>query len=332
MAAVHAAIKRGSFDYRAHFPRGSRLSVFHPEDYCHEGHTIRLGEYLNRWHLRRSPILPDGTVVRDADLHPSTWIHDASTVRRLAKSLGHFRLAEITSARRNQFRRLLIEDGKSGKTVVNIMGLLHNALGDAANEGLIELNPILRVTNRKIQRSRRQRLTSNPLTPSEVSLFLREVPQYYHDLYGAWFRLGWRSSEIVALRFGWLDYVHQVVKLRSARMPRNGGIEAEPKTGPREVDCSYAPEIFEIFNRIRKRSVALGPDDFVFTDSQAQTLVAGMASQTGVETYAQGSWHIRARLVRDPRHVHLSCAFVRRRSRLGSAGLWDVRTNNFSPL
>ena len=35
-----------------------------------------------------------------------------------------------------------------------------------------------------------------------------------------------------------------VVKLRSARMPRNGGIEAEPKTGPREVDFSYAPENF----------------------------------------------------------------------------------------
>ena len=134
MAAVHAAIKRGSFDYRAHFPRGSRLSVFHPEDYCHEGHTIRLGEYLNRWHLRRSPILPDGTVVRDADLHPSTWIHDASTVRRLAKSLGHFRLAEITSARRNQ-------RAKIGRVGTLRLFLVRNREGDLHGNRI--LTPIL---------------------------------------------------------------------------------------------------------------------------------------------------------------------------------------------
>lgn len=46
MAPVPAAIKRGSFDYRAHFPRGSRLSVFYPKDYSHEGHTIGLDDYL----------------------------------------------------------------------------------------------------------------------------------------------------------------------------------------------------------------------------------------------------------------------------------------------
>jgi Arm DNA-binding domain len=92
MASVQGVIKRGLFDYRAHFPRGSRLPLFYPNDYSREGHTISLGEYLARWHKRRSPILPDGTVVRDADLHPSTWIHDASTVARLTKSLGHLRL------------------------------------------------------------------------------------------------------------------------------------------------------------------------------------------------------------------------------------------------
>jgi integrase len=232
MAAVHSAIKRGSFDYRAHFPRGSRLPLFYPDDYSRDGHTISLGEYLARWHERRSPILADGTVVRDAELHPSTWIHDASTIGRLKKSLGHLRLAEMTTAHCNQFRRFLVDDGRSGKTVANIMGLHHKALSDAADEGFIERNPVVRVTTRKTQRSRRQRVTANPLTPSEVSRFLQEVPADYHDLYAAWFRLGWRSSEIVALRFGWLDHTHQVVKLRAARMPRYGGIEAEPKTGP----------------------------------------------------------------------------------------------------
>jgi integrase len=270
--AVVSAIARGSFDYRQHFPRGSRLQLFYPDDLSRDGHTTRLGDYLAQWHRTRSPILDDGTVVRDADLHPSTWIHDASTLKSLTKSLGHLRLAEITTAQCNQLRRRLIEDRKSGKTVVNIMGLLHKALSDAVSEGLIERNPILRVTTRRTQRSRRQRVTADPLTPVEVLGFLEQVPREYYDLYAAWFRLGWRSSEIVALRFGWLDRTHQTVKLRSARMPRNGGIEAEPKTGPREVDCSYAPEIFEIFSRIQTKSFAAGPDDFVFRDRLGRPL------------------------------------------------------------
>lgn len=75
MAIVHAAIKGGSFDYRAHFPRGSRLALFYPDDHSRDGHTISLGEYLARWHERRSPILPDGSVVRDAD--PASFYLDS---------------------------------------------------------------------------------------------------------------------------------------------------------------------------------------------------------------------------------------------------------------
>ena len=89
MATVHATIKRGAFDYRAHFPRGSRLHLFHPELRERDGTASLFADYLREWHRRRSPILADGRVVRDADLHPSTWIHDGSVIRtRLIPALG----------------------------------------------------------------------------------------------------------------------------------------------------------------------------------------------------------------------------------------------------
>jgi integrase len=51
-----------------------------------------------------------------------------------------------------------------------------------------------------------------------------------------------------------------------------GGLEAEPKTGRREVDCSYAPEILRALERVRSRATATGSEDFVFTDQRNRPL------------------------------------------------------------
>ena len=45
-------------------------------------------------------------------------------------------------------------------------------------------------------------------------------------------------------------------------------MEAPPKTGPREVDCRYDPEIFAAFQRRRRAALATGRRDYVFTDAE----------------------------------------------------------------
>jgi len=90
--------------------------------------------------------------------------------------------------------------------------------------------------------------------------------------YTVWFYLGWRSSEIVALRFGWVDFERQHIKLQRGRIPRMGGLEAEPKTGRRQIDCSYAPAIFETLERLRERAISTTPEDFVFTNQSRRPL------------------------------------------------------------
>jgi integrase len=72
--------------------------------------------------------------------------------------------------------------------------------------------------------------------------------------------------------FGWLDFARQTLVLQRARIPRWGGVEAEPKTGRRLVDCSYAPEIFQMLERIRDRQAQAGGEDFVFVDSDRRPL------------------------------------------------------------
>src|SRR5713226_4593395 len=45
MAAAEIAIERGSFDYRAHFPRGSRLHVLYPNDRIRDGAVTTFDDY-----------------------------------------------------------------------------------------------------------------------------------------------------------------------------------------------------------------------------------------------------------------------------------------------
>jgi integrase len=140
-------------------------------------------------------------------------------------------------------------------------------------EGLIAANPVLRIrSGRRRRAALRGRSQSDPLTPFEIGEFLAAVPGLYHTLYEVWFRLGWRSSEMVALRFRHRYVARQVIRVETGRMPRFGGIEAEPKTGPREVDCSYDPRIFTLLGDARTAKGNPAPDDYVFTDPAGQPL------------------------------------------------------------
>ena len=272
MRLVDAAIRRGDFDYRVFFPRGSRLHLFSPE--ARPDGLMSFQEYILRWHRLRSPFRSDGTVAKDVDLHPSTWLHDESTIRRhLVPAFGPLSLREVDVTRANEFRRRLVAAGLSGKSITNLIGTLHKAMADAVAEGFIATNPVLRIRGGRRRRAgARVRAQSDPLTAVEIAQFLATVPVVYRPLYDVWFRLGWRSSEIVALRFRNLDFGRRVIRVDTGRMPRFGGIEAEPKTGPRQVDCSYDPAIFARLDAIRNAKRPAGPDDYVFTDSAGQPL------------------------------------------------------------
>ena len=55
------------------------------------------------------------------------------------------------------------------------------------------------------------------------------VPEWYRDLYYIWFRVGWRPSEILAIRVDWLDFHRQMVHLKRGQIARWGGLEAPPR-------------------------------------------------------------------------------------------------------
>src|ERR1019366_8649831 len=168
----------------------------------------------------------------------TTWQHDESVLRlRLIPTFGGHRIHELTRGHCLAFKRTLVDAGLQIKTVDNILGLLHKAMADAVENGLIDFNPVPKLKRKRGRNDGSACKNSDPLTSEEVMMFLRNVDPWFYDLYDAWFRLGWRPSELMALRFSWLYFPRQVAQVRLGRSPRQGGIEARPKTGAREVDC-----------------------------------------------------------------------------------------------
>lgn len=278
-AQIRAELRRGTFDYRRHFPRGAHLARFYgtPD----EGRSV--ADYLADWQRRRSAetFHSDGRPREGASLHPTTVLHEAGSVRILSREVGHLALSALTPRVCAELRTRLLETRKA-KTVRNLIGVLHVAMRDAVTLGEVPANPVV---IERVRASSRTLPDPQPLSPDEIARVLDALPGRVTtragavvdratlvDLYSVWARTGWRSNEVVALRFDWLDHGRRTVTLRSGRSPRSGGLEATPKTGQRLVDCSYDPAIFAAFERRRVASLATGHRDYVWTDSLGKPL------------------------------------------------------------
>lgn len=305
-AEIRRQLQRGTFDYKLHFPAGAYLRVFYGTASPHsKGTTVK--RYLEDWHKRRSPFRADGSLIADADLHPTTWLrYDGMLKQHIIPALGDVPLETLSETHCLTFRRMLLDDKKlSVKTVTNIAGLLHKAMEDAVEERILAHNPVP-VFRRRRRRKAELKLQSQPLNLVQMATFLRSLPSgikfrgkkahvsgaALFDLYTVWFHTGWRSNEMVALRFDHLDFDRQIVRIVLGRHPRNGGLEALPKEGTREIDCSFDPALFEAFNRRLRASIETGRRDYVFSDSAGRPL-----SQ---EWLAKRAWNPTLRLMKIP--------------------------------
>src|SRR4030095_5360863 len=129
--AIQWHIEHGSFDPKAAFPDDPMIrgEVATKPVATPQGETA--SHFIRRWHASRSPFRPDGSLIEDDDLHPTTWLHETSTINRLAERFADLRLTDITPMLCAEYKRELQDSGLKGKTVTNILGLLHKAMEDA---------------------------------------------------------------------------------------------------------------------------------------------------------------------------------------------------------
>ncbi len=193
-------------------------------------------------------------------LRAGSWIGYQLAVRRhIVPALGGVALAQLTRATVKTFYADLEASGVSAKTTHNIHMVLHRALADAVEDGLVVRN----VADRAHTLPRDSRRPLTVWTASETATFLRSVES---DRLSALWRVlattGLRRGEALALT--WPDLDAGSLSISRARVRGlDGWTEGPPKTRAGRRRVALDPGTVEALRTHRKRQLeerlAAGP-------------------------------------------------------------------------
>jgi len=210
-AAIEHAISIGTFDYSVTFPRSPRAAKFAPE-------TSRetLSGFLIRW-----------LNAKEQHVASSTFDGYRKLVTlRLIPALGDTMLVDL---KRKAVRDWLNTLEVSNKTLRNIQSCLRSALNDAAEEELLELNPLAGWTySRKAGPPKEDDI--DPFSPDEQQKILAVLSGQARNMIQFALWTGLRTSELVALNWGDIDWQREEVMVRRAMTQASKGKAETTKT------------------------------------------------------------------------------------------------------
>lgn len=217
-AAIEHAISIGAFDYSVTFPGSPRAAKFAPE----ASHETVAG-FLTRW-------------LEGKKRHISSSTYDGYrkiVSLRLVPALGEKMVVEL---KRKDVRDWLNTLEVSNKTLSNIQSCLRSALNDATEEELIDLNPLAGWTYaRKEAPSREDDV--DPFSPEEQQAVIAALSGQARNMMQFALWTGLRTSELVALDWGDIDWLREEVMVSRAMTQAAKGQAEVTKTaaGKRSV-------------------------------------------------------------------------------------------------
>lgn len=190
-------IERGQFVYTDYFPDSKQASKFGAAPV-----TVTIGELLR-----------DHLAIVKRTLRPSTYrgykqVFDSHLEAQWDKT----KLSELTPPLLRAWISTL--DCKI-KTVRNIITPLRNVLEQAVNDDLIEYNPLDRVKLEKImpREQRKSDYAPDPFSMAEITAILAACSGQEQTLFQFAFATGMRTSELIALEWGSIDWIHGKVSV-----------------------------------------------------------------------------------------------------------------------
>lgn len=193
-AAIELAIYNGTFDYAATFPKSKRASKV-----GYQTGQIPLASYLEKWLERKEKTLKASTIDGYRKIVNGVLI----------PKLGPTPLLSIT---RKSVRDALSDMEASNKRLANVQSCLRSALSDAVDDELIETNPLAGWTY-SVKEKPKAADDIDPFSPEEQrALLAAAVGQYRNFLqFAIW--TGLRTSELVALEWGDVDWLRGEVRV-----------------------------------------------------------------------------------------------------------------------
>lgn len=215
-AAILSAIDAGKFDYQVTFPRSKNARKFLRQD--------RLDNYLRNWLAAKQPTIKT-----------STYRDYRKTIEgQLIPQFGHLMLEEI---KRGHVREWAASLNCTNKRIANIVSPLRAALDDAMHDELIQHNPLAGWHYRKIEPPKEVD-DIDPFTAEEQAAILASLPKDGVPLIQFALWTGLRTSELVALEWGDIDWRQKRCRITRAITQASKGEAETTKTtaGTRTID------------------------------------------------------------------------------------------------
>lgn len=152
------------------------------------------------------------------------------------------------------------------KTVRNIITPLRNVLEQAVNDDLIQFNPLDRVKLEKImtREQRKSDYAPDPFSMDEITAILAACTGQERNLYRFAFATGMRTSELIALEWGSIDWIHGKVSVDRATVEGLTTEEGKTDAAIRKIDMRQGA--FEALTEQKAHTLLAGGQ--VFHDSR----------------------------------------------------------------
>lgn len=238
---ILAAIQDGTFSYPATFPNSRQaqdLAVTR---------SGTVGELLQRW-----------LITSKKYLQPST--HDDYKGTIAYHLIPQFGDVPTQALRRSMVRDWLWGLDLSRKRINNILTPLRSALHMAVEDGLITQNPVLDIRVRvREDLDPESRYSVDPLSPEEQSAVLAALPDQVRELIQFALWSGLRTSELLALQWGDIDFSKGVIRV--ARACVKGHLK-KPKTKAGSRDVKLLGPARDALTAQKKHTYSLGKEIF----------------------------------------------------------------------
>lgn len=211
LGKIRVEIGKGTFDYATHFPDSSRARDFAPAAAALD--TVE--QHLWAWLRRKEPML---------ELHTQKDYRKAIK-NVLVPAFGALRLRELTRGTVKDWIAARTE--LSAKRLNNVLSPLRQMLAEAADDEILEDNPMAGV---KVKRRRQVKDQDDvdPFTPAEVKAILAACDGQFRNMVAFAVGSGLRwPSEVMALQWQDVDLDAGTVRVRAAVVCRQ---RKRPKT------------------------------------------------------------------------------------------------------
>lgn len=241
-ASIELAIYNGTFDYAATFPKSKRAARV-----GYKTGQIPLETYLDNW-----------LTSKEAHLKASTLDGYRKIINGvLAPKLGKTPLVLLT---RKMIKDALATIEASNKRLANVQSCLRSALGDAVDDELIEVNPLAGWTY-SVKGKPKAEDDIDPFTKDEQRAILEAATGQYRNLLQFAIWTGLRTSELVALEWGDIDWLRG--EARISRGLTKAAKEAElPKTAAGLRDVKLLPMALDALQAQKEHTYIAGAQVF----------------------------------------------------------------------